>query len=57
MFGFLLQWIHYHHSFCEQTDIVCSECNDRYLTFDIVDDLYRCEICGSVFTAADAAAE
>ena len=57
MFGFLLQWIHYHHSFCEQTDIVCSECNDRYLTFDIVGDLYRCEICGSVFTAADAAAE
>ena len=49
----LLNWLHYDHTFYEQTDIVCPECDDCHLTLDIVDDVYRCENCDGVFTAAD----
>ena len=52
MFDLLLEWLHYQHTFYEETAIVCSECEDCHLVFDIVDDVYRCEHCESVFTSA-----
>ena len=57
MFDQLLQWLHYHHTFYEETEIVCSECEDCHLTLDILDDVYRYDNCESCFTSADAAAE
>jgi ribosomal protein L37AE/L43A len=39
-------------SFYEQTDVACPECDECHLTHDIVDDVYRCENCEGVFTAA-----
>ena len=54
MLDLLLQWLHYDHTFYEQTDIVCPECDDCHLTLDILDDVYRCDNCEGVFTAAAA---
>ena len=41
MFDLLLQFAHYDHTFYEQTDVVCPECEDCHLTRDILDDVYR----------------
>jgi len=57
MFDVLLQGLHYQHTFYEEAEIACRECEDWHLSFDILDDVYRCENCESVFTAADTAAE
>ena len=50
MLDLLLQFAHYDHTFYEQTDIVCPECDDCHLTLDIIDQVYRCEGCESTFT-------
>ena len=57
MFDVLLQGLHYQHTFYEEAEIAYRECEDWHLSFDILDDVYRCENCESVFTAADTAAE
>ncbi|MCH2203911.1 MAG: hypothetical protein MK102_18250 [Fuerstiella sp.] len=56
MSDLLLAWLHFHHTFHEKTEIVCPECDHCRVSLDIL-DVYRCEICESVFTTADAVAD
>ena len=50
MFDLLLQWLHYQHTFYEESDLACPECDECYLTLDIIDAVYRYE---STFTLTD----
>ena len=53
--NFFFLWLHYQYTFYDETEeIVCPECGDCHLTLDILDDVYRCDNCEGVFTAAAA---
>lgn len=53
MFDILLDWIGCEYTFYQETEIICSDCQESYLTLDVMADVYRCDKCGSVFHEQD----